>query len=506
MIYFNTIIHIDLELIKLLINWISSIVLARIYSIAQEESLRDYMSLQFNTFTKFTHGDLLLRQYEKADTSSNLIYLIIPTLFRSSTSLIQILSEIAINQSLSILSTFILSVILHLLLLILLIKKYNFLQKCYIDSKLILSSVLSNEVDNFDVIKTYGLKETSIKTVMEANKKRRESRMKLKYFMNRNILIYKSIELFILFGIYLLKGFKMIHGNVFTLCDFTIKLHSDLRDVINTFVSCNNFFCSFYLLELDYEEIKPRIIEIKEILEIKAENLKFGKVFKNLNFRIKKNDKVAIIGPCGSGKSLLLNTINGFIDIQNVDRMNIDDIDMNCLGKLTINSININNINRHSLRSQITLISQNEYYSYGTVMKNLQYGNNLTPNQIVKECQKFDLHNFILNFQNGYLKNSTQGGFELSGGQKQRIHIMRGILRNTPVLLIDDCFSNINNSDQRDLIRKILSLKDKTVLMVLRNSEHLDLFDKVILMDNKCCKFDDVTNLSHLLKSKKSYI
>ena len=215
----------------------------------------------------------------------------------------------------------------------------------------------------------------------------------------------------------------------------------------------------------------------KNVLEFKKKldliNFNFGynkekKIFTNFNFKIKKGDKIAIIGKTGSGKSTLLDIISGLINFNS--------------GKIYLDGKKINGINKNFL-DNINYLSQNSYMFDDTIAFNIALKNNL--NKLEKKKILFLIRNLELNSLIGRKKNIYkkigENGVKLSGGQKQRLGIARALFSERPILILDEITSALDDKTSFKILNFILTLKKKeTILMVTHNLRLAKKFDKIV--------------------------
>lgn len=198
-------------------------------------------------------------------------------------------------------------------------------------------------------------------------------------------------------------------------------------------------------------------------LDIKLSRVQFAynnvPIFHDINLRIKQGDQVVIVGPSGSGKSTLINLLLRFADHSS--------------GEITIGGINIRDIPVDFLRSQIAIISQNAYLFNRTIRDNLLVGNpdcsSDDVNHILKTYHMEDFVNNLDDGQGGYGLNFmvADNGDNLSGGQRQRLSIARALLKDAPILIIDEATSSLD-AKARENIDKLLLAKsfNKTVIKI----------------------------------------
>ncbi|HZZ27777.1 MAG TPA: ABC transporter ATP-binding protein [Pirellulales bacterium] len=196
-------------------------------------------------------------------------------------------------------------------------------------------------------------------------------------------------------------------------------------------------------------------------------------VLRNLSLRIPYGETLAIVGANGSGKTTLANLIARFYD-PNSGSIHIDDVDLR-------------EVRLRDLRSQIGLVTQEPLLFDDTVFNNIRYGSPLaTKQQVIDAARKAYAHRFIEELlEKGYDTNVGQLGGRLSGGQRQRISLARAILRDPPILILDEATSQIDLESEQ-LIHKVLEqfARGRTSIIITHRLQTLDLADRVLVLDN----------------------
>ena len=192
----------------------------------------------------------------------------------------------------------------------------------------------------------------------------------------------------------------------------------------------------------------------------------------NINFKLKKGDKLGIIGKTGSGKSTLLNLI---VRLYNLDE-----------GEIKIDTKNINSIDIKSLRSQIGYVPQDIFLFSDTIENNIKFGSiNSTEKEIINVCKIADIHNNIEGFENKYKTLLGERGVNLSGGQKQRISIARALIRKPKLLIFDDCLSAVDTETEENIIKSLNNLNYPTTsIFVSHRISSLKNANKIIVLND----------------------
>ena len=216
-----------------------------------------------------------------------------------------------------------------------------------------------------------------------------------------------------------------------------------------------------------------------------------SKVIDKINISIAGSSKTAIIGTSGSGKTTILNLIPRFYNLKE--------------GSILIDNQEINKIRLSSLRKNISIVSQDTVLFDDTIKNNIAYANILATDDEIKNAAKFAaIDDFINSLKNGYNTIVGENGVKLSGGQKQRISIARAILKNSPIILLDEATSSLD-SEAEEKIRYALDnlTKNKTTLIISHKFSSIINCDKIYIL-NKGKIIDEGTH-SELVKNSTVY-
>ena len=302
--------------------------------------------------------------------------------------------------------------------------------------------------------------------------------------------------------------------------------------IVNNEIEVNNFFSFLAAMMLAYQPVRSlstlnmvinqgisaasRILPIVDTvnkiqndknakaLEISSGTINFNKIFfkyrneekevlTNLNLRFEGGKMTALVGHSGSGKSTILNLIPRFYE---VNRGEIS-IDNQCISKVTI----------ESLRNKISLVSQETTLFDDTIKNNIKYANEKATDEEVFEVAKLsNAHDFIEKLPQKYETVIGENGTRLSGGEKQRISIARAMIKNSPIILLDEATSSLDSETESKIQEALNTLtKNKTTIVIAHrlstvlNSNNIYLIDSGKVIDNG--KHEDLLNKSDLYKN-----
>ena len=231
--------------------------------------------------------------------------------------------------------------------------------------------------------------------------------------------------------------------------------------------------------------------------EIKFSNVGFKyettheKAIKNISFSIKGNTMVAFVGHSGAGKSTIINLLPRFYDPQE--------------GKIEVDDQNIKNVSLKSLRKNLSMVSQDVILFDDTVKNNIAYAkDDASQEEIEKACKYAAADEFIEKLPQGYDTLIGENGVRLSGGQKQRISIARAILKESPIILLDEATSSLDADSEEIVQNAILNLtKNKTTLVIAHRLSTIHNADKIFVLKNG--KIQNSGNHDYLINNCQEY-
>ena len=191
----------------------------------------------------------------------------------------------------------------------------------------------------------------------------------------------------------------------------------------------------------------------------------------NISFTIPSAKLIAIVGASGSGKSTILRLIARFWDIDS--------------GSISIGNNELSSINPETWLKNISMVLQEVYLFNQSIRDNILFGrHDATEEEMIEAAQKASCHDFIMQLPDGYDTIVGEGGSTLSGGEKQRISIARAILKNAPILLLDEPTSSLDAKNE-DLVQNAISnlVKDKTVVMIAHRLKTIENADQIIVLE-----------------------
>jgi len=228
-------------------------------------------------------------------------------------------------------------------------------------------------------------------------------------------------------------------------------------------------------------EVEPMIKEPHKSEEISRYDIKVDSLFfrypsssqdilKNISFSVEQREKIAIVGASGAGKSTIINLLMRFWDYQ--------------IGSIKIGGVEIKNINSDDIKKYFAVVSQNTYLFNTTIKENLLMANpKATEKELFSALEKAKLQDFVRSLPDGLNTFVGDQGMRLSGGERQRLAIARALLKNAPILILDEATANLDAITEWEIIETIFDvMQNKTTLMITHRLIGMDRMDKIYVL------------------------
>ena len=238
-------------------------------------------------------------------------------------------------------------------------------------------------------------------------------------------------------------------------------------------------------------EFKPNNYDI-EFENVSFSYVKDQPVLENISFKAKHGEITAIVGDSGSGKSTILNLISKFYEAE--------------AGDIKIGGINTKNINGEKVLKNVSMVYQDVFLFNDSIKNNIRFAKpQASDEEIVGACKASNCHDFISKLEKGYDTFTGENGNRLSGGEKQRISIGRAILKDSPILLLDEATASLDIENElyvKEAISNLVS-KNKTIIMIAHNLSVVKNADKILVVSNG--KIIEEGNHEKLIKKGGKY-
>lgn len=273
-----------------------------------------------------------------------------------------------------------------------------------------------------------------------------------------------------------LGDFVLIQSYIFFAADNLWNTHRFLKEYFGNMADANEMT---EILLTDHEVADAPGAKQLNVTQGKIEfkNAHFGyyqtqNVFESFNLLMKPGEKVALIGPSGGGKSTIVKLLFRFFDLKD--------------GEILIDDQNISKVTQDSLRDSISLVPQDPILFHRSILDNIRYAKqDATDEEVVAVAKLAHCHEFICNFPEQYNTFVGERGVKLSGGERQRVAIARAILKNAPILVLDEATSSLDSESEmfiQDALKKLMA--NKTTIVIAHRLSTVMQMDRIIVLEN----------------------
>lgn len=246
--------------------------------------------------------------------------------------------------------------------------------------------------------------------------------------------------------------------------------YSALLRVVDVSVERGQEILSSPQMDITGEQIVPAHHDIE------TEHIEFSydkrKIIDDISLAIPERTTTAIVGPSGGGKTTFVNLLARFWDVD--------------AGKVMLDKRNVKDYDLDSLMTNFSFVFQNVYLFHDTIANNIRFSNpEASMEEVIEAAKKACCHDFITALPNGYDTVIGEGGSSLSGGEKQRISIARAMMKDAPVIFLDEATANVDPENENELIKAIEQLtKEKTVIMIAHRLKTVEHADQILVIDH----------------------
>ena len=363
-------------------------------------------------------------------------------------------------------------------------KKTIYLLKEIRNLNILITKWITEQINGFENVKALKIEKNRLEKINKLIKKYNEESYTLDKLIRKYIFVYNFFSLITIFAVVYIGGLDIITG-IFTYGSLMIFVNatSDIKRFFDIAISyadkINKSYVSFVKIlnfndNFSQEEDTGKL-DLKKITNIEIQNLNFSynedkKILKNINLKTGKNDKVAIIGRTGSGKTTLVNLLCRFYDLED--------------GKIIINGVDYKKYKIQDLRNQIGYVLQDVVIFDGNVYENVNYANKDIKDEDIKNiCKILKLHDKIMSLENGYETNLNKNKDLLSQGEKQMINFARILVENPSVVILDEVTSSLSYENEqliKNAINKII--KGRICFIIAHRLSTIKNCDKILLM------------------------
>ncbi len=331
------------------------------------------------------------------------------------------------------------------------------------------------------IIKAYNLRGENFQRLEQAFSRYRRESIKLEgvlgpFFLVAIAFMEAGLSLMTMAGVYLILGGEITVPLFATFLLVGTRVFDPLSAAIMRLPAFKyDVMAGERIVNLLKQPVMAGEKEPPEDHDIRLENVTFAygekTVLDNVSMDMKKGTLTAIVGPSGSGKSTLLRLIARFYDPQQ--------------GKVLFGGSDEREMDPEKLMKKMSMVFQDVYLFQDTIRNNIRYGReDATQEEIEAAAKEACCHEFIMKLPQGYDTIVGEGGSTLSGGEKQRISIARAMLKNAPVILLDEATSSLDPENERDMQKAISRLiKGRTVILIAHRLKTVVKADRIIVLD-----------------------
>ena len=364
-----------------------------------------------------------------------------------------------------------------------------------------LSSNTEEIVSNIKTIKSLNKEKYFINKFDNINKKYRDNSIKssiYSYLILPINLIINNLSNIIIIGVGAILVVKnsITIGKIVSFLSYASMFRDPINDISSLIGTLGEAMAGFKrinnVLKEKIEENGTIKSDIKGNIEFKNVYFKYDKkyILNNISFKLNKNENIAIVGETGSGKTTIISLIEKFYKINK--------------GNIFIDDININDIDKNTLRDSIGLVLQDTYLFKGTIMENIKYGHKISDEEVIKICVDMNANKFIEKLPNGYYTEIEENANNLSIGEKQLLSIVRCIIKNPKIVILDEATSEVDVKTEKyiyDGIKKIL--KNRTSIVIAHRLSTIKNLDNILVLANG--KIKEIGNHEDLINKKGTY-
>lgn len=344
------------------------------------------------------------------------------------------------------------------------------------------SSVLIDFIAGIQTVKVFAMEDFSLKKYKEQNQQMADLEKKsAKYDLSSRPVVHtigmSFLSISLLWGLYVLQ---MSIAETFFFCGLLYVFYEPVKKFAEENSRIQRGIAAADRM-FEVISIKPQIVDDDgaDTLTQFDGPIEFDKVsfryddkwiLKNLSFTVEKGQTVAIVGPTGAGKSTIVQLIPRLYEVQK--------------GKIQINGKSINTYTQKSLRENIAFVPQRPFLFLDTVSENIAFGRSFSSQQVIEAAKKAHADEFIRQLPKGYQTELSETGKNLSGGQQQRLAIARALVKNAPILIMDEATSSLDTVSENTIKSAIKELRGQmTQIIIAHRLSTIEDADKIIYLE-----------------------
>ena len=279
-----------------------------------------------------------------------------------------------------------------------------------------------------------------------------------------SIYFYLNGSMELLVTIMMIVSGFMIYENLDGVGSF-----SSLLRIVDLSVDMVNQVLAIQPMDISGQDIEPKSSRI----ELRDVSFSYGnkKIINQVSLTIPEKTTTALVGPSGSGKTTLCNLIARFWDVDQ--------------GSISLDGHDVRDYSYDSLIRNFSFVFQSVYLFEDTIANNIRFGKpEASQEEVIEAAKKAACHDFILSLPDGYDTKIGEGGASLSGGERQRISIARAIIKDAPIIILDEATANVDPENEEALMQAIQALtRNKTIIMIAHRLKTVEHADQILVLD-----------------------
>ena len=432
-----------------------------------------------------TRGDILSRITNDVDSLQSGI---VQTFNQLLTGVITIIGVTVMMLSINLWMT-LATIVLVPIAFFIIIKVTQFSQNYYLkqlEYRGRLNGQIEESFTGHEIIRSFNQEEESMNIFEEENENWYEQEWKSKFFSSLSgpfVHFISNLQYVIIsvLGAVLVLQNAISVGDILAFIQYSknfttpIEQITRIMNMIQTAMAASERIFEFLKMDDEENPSKEQIREIND--EITFENVSFGYtddelVIKDLSFKVKKGEKIAIVGETGAGKTTIVKLLMRFYDLND--------------GEIKIDGVNINRYDKHSVRSLVGMVLQDTWLFNDTVFNNILYGKlDATEEEVIAASKEAHADHFIMQSAEGYEMMLNEDADNISHGQKQLLTIARTILSNKQILILDEATSSVDTRTEK-LIQRAMDrlMKNRTSFIIAHRLSTVSDADKILVIDD----------------------
>lgn len=354
------------------------------------------------------------------------------------------------------------------------------------ESEGVMTAMIQESLSGIRVVKAFNSEKAELKKFDQCSIDYREKTFDLlkllgMYWSVSDFLCYIQIIVVVICGIFAVRNGSLSVGNYFVFISYEGMILWPIRNLGRILADMGKMTVSVgrlkEILNEPVEQTSSGLLDpIEGEIEFKDVSFHYNdsdiEVLRNISFKIKKGQTVALLGPTGSGKSSLVHLLTRLYDCTD--------------GEILIDGKNIETFQKKHLRENIGLILQEPFLFSKTIYENIHLANRKADKEEIERVAKIaSVHDVITEFDRGYDTLVGEKGVTLSGGQKQRVAIARTILKDSPILIFDDSLSAVDAQTDAEIRKKLKEVqKDATTIIITQRVASAESADLILILEN----------------------